>query len=465
MLQAVFPSCVVNTSNVPSVPMNLMHQHQVTLQNLANYQPAVSGFVPQSTVQVPGIPGYVSQVQTQMTVSDIAANYMATQVSQTQGTMIPNLTSTSLADSALGTQQTVTTSDSDSGTAAKTLPQSVNSMNQTYQANVQPTPMTCDTSHSPSPHYQANIPQQEQTGATSTGTEATASEALNVSFRHDVSQNQASSDCNSASKSNANTNANTNLVQPITLAISYASFQQNNCSNAQIPTHCQFPKVDPIPLQKTPPVILLQQPSPTAYMLANDMSSQSYQRTSVTVPSPSSTPLPTPNSPSTPIPGTPNSAPVSNQAVNKVLPEQMQNLQGGQSVGFASKAEQNSESDVNMLVQDAGEVSEAKAENKNSDQPPCSKKVQEEIGTQTTPSLDCESMIDSPEQPEGQAMHSLPVPQSISDDAATQGYVQDSRRNSSAMSSVQSSPTRSTSKVENISSLFMVFSILMVFFP
>jgi len=46
-------------------------------------------------------------------------------------------------------------------------------------------------------------------------------------------------------------------------------------------------------------------------------------------------------------------------------------------------------------------------------------------------------------------MQGLPVPSSVSEEMAAQSHMQYSRRNSSAMSSVQGSPTRSTTKVED----------------
>lgn len=187
-------------------------------------------------------------------------------------------------------------------------------------------------------HPQPNIPQCEsQKAATSAstapilGSGVTSSDISNVSFRQHMPQNsncnQASSDCSTASKPNANANAN--LVQPITLNIPYASFLQN--TNAQVLTRCQFSKAGPLPLQQNAPVILLQQPSPTAFVISGDAPSvlenytqntssvlqYHFQQHAVSdfVPtssesyalSPVMTPVPTPNPASTPIPGAPNS--------------------------------------------------------------------------------------------------------------------------------------------------------------
>jgi hypothetical protein len=104
----------------------------------------------------------------------------------------------------------------------------------------------------------------------------------------------------------------------------------------------------------------------------------------------------------------------------------------------------------------------------------CSKKDQEEIGTQTTPSLDCESaVVNSSTNKETntdhsvrclvlggtgeliqtselqQMMHNLILTRPLSDEMAAQGHMQDHRRNSSQMSSVRGSPAKSTAKVED----------------
>lgn len=209
-------------------------------------------------------------------------------------------------------------------------------------------------SHSPSPHTkslevsvathyhsQPSIPQHELQKATSDstaptlGSQVTSGDISNVSFQQDMAQN---SSCNQASfdssmVSKPNPNANTNLVQPITLTIPYASCQQSN--NVQILTQCQFSEVDPLPLQQTAPVILLQQPSPMAYVITGDMFPvpENYTLNSPSMLqynlqqhmsgfrptsnenfalSPVATPLPTPNPPSTPIPGSCNALPLLN---------------------------------------------------------------------------------------------------------------------------------------------------------
>lgn len=474
-------------------------------------------------------------------------------------------------------------------------------------------------------HPQPDIPQHEsQMAATSAstapilGSGVTSSDISNVSFLQDMPQNsncnQASSDCSTASKPNAN--ANTNLVQPITLKIPYASFLQN--TNAQVLTCCQFSKVDPLPLQQTAPVILLQQPSPTAFVVNGDASSvpETYtQNTSSVlqyhlqqhamsdfVPassesyalSPVMTPVPTPNPPSTPIPGAPNTpflnlnlqiptkdvycvsktSPVLQNAELTCKFNQVQNFQAEhsqfQGVVYSDKVDQTSDyetpqscvnvtgsqnyqsnatsishindqllniqinelplhdqqfdtqkrlqqkqysaraktKDVNKVseihhlkqeaIHNAGEFFEEglhsanqcmssvktsntvnvctqQIHNKEETQRAleCLKKDQEEIGTQTTPSLDCGStVVDSPANKETgsgssvlypllgytaepvqaseavQILQSLPLPTSVSDEMAAQGHMQN-RRNSSAMSSVQGSPTRSTTKVED----------------
>jgi hypothetical protein len=104
----------------------------------------------------------------------------------------------------------------------------------------------------------------------------------------------------------------------------------------------------------------------------------------------------------------------------------------------------------------------------------CAKKDQEEIGTQTTPSLDSEStVVNSSTTKETDTYHSghysvlggtgepmqtseveqmmqnLTLSHSLSNEMTAQGHVQDCRRNSSQMSSVRGSPARSTAKVED----------------
>lgn len=196
-------------------------------------------------------------------------------------------------------------------------------------------------------HPQPDIPQHESRKTTTNASTApilgpgvTSSDISNVSFQQDMPQNsnsnQASSDHSTASKPNANASANmnTNLVQPISLTIPYASFLQNN--NAQVLTHGQFSKVDPLPLQQTAPLILLQQPSPTAYVISGDapLAPENYTHntssvlqyhlrqnvTSDFVPTSSEnyalscvmTPVPTPNPLSTPVPGASNTLPLLN---------------------------------------------------------------------------------------------------------------------------------------------------------
>ncbi|PSN52020.1 hypothetical protein C0J52_04514, partial [Blattella germanica] len=406
LLQAMYSPCIVNASNVPSVPMNMVQQHQVSMQNLASFQPAVSGFVSQPALQMQSIPGFVQQVQSQVPITpEMAASFMANQVSQTQSTLISNLTTTSMTETSVSTQQTMSSSAiSDAHGATKPAAQNIAMLNQPYPQNYQQPSLIPDTSHSPSPHFhsQPNIPQQETKTSTVTGTgtqvllqpQSTTTETSNVSFQVDNPQNnQSSSDCSTASKSNA----------------------------------------------------------------SSEMHSQPYRRPSNIAQSPATTPIPTPNPPSTPIPGTPSTAPITNlQTMNKISAEQAQNFQTGQSIGLSSKAEKNSEADMHQLVRNAidnaGEILEASIQNVNNELSQSSKKIQEEIGTQTTPSLDCESVVDSPDQPDAQAMQSLPVPHLVSDDAAVQGCMQESRRNSSAMSSVQGSPTRSTAKLSECGS-------------
>ncbi|XP_069693417.1 uncharacterized protein Wnk isoform X2 [Periplaneta americana] len=726
LLQTLYPSCLVNPSNVNTgaaniVPVNVVQQApppqsvptsysssqplasmaQVAMQNITNFPPSVGTFVSQQSVPVQNITGYAPQVQqnavmpglpvsvtAEATISSVIhPNYITPQVSQCS--LIVNTSAPAIiSESSLHTVNSITTQSNytqlpiqassisesvlhvTAPSISKSSQQSQSSvlMNQsfpqTYQAQnlahqqqqpvidsfQQPSLLPenlCTVSNSQSPqvgissqyHIQTSIPQlesQQVTTSASTaapsGSQATTTEVANVSFRQDMPQ--ASSDCSTASKPNANASPNSNLVQPITLAIPYASFQQN--TNAQLLTHCQFSKVDPIPLQQTPPVILLQQPSPTAYVIAGDGSSvpENYPQSTPSVlqyhlqqhmisgfrsnicenytQSPAMTPVPTPNPPSTPIPGTPNTHPLLNlqnqnlyqfttenmQGSSKTSPimqnteqicktNQTQKFQTGQNLfqdtSYTSKVDQmfkyqaaqsesvigpqichsnssgrsqsneqlknmssneqlhyqqhfdmqnvqqkllvstaNETKNMSVLkeihplvhegIQNGGEVLEENIQDRNqktssdvekqnckdhdvtskdvSSMPPqeteetqkvneCAKKIQEEIGTQTTPSLDHHSSVmDSPasgeidsdvsrsyaivgysEEPvqsleadvnsEEQMKQSLPVPGSVSDEMAAHGYMQDSRRNSSAMSSIQGSPTKSTPKLND----------------
>jgi hypothetical protein len=106
--------------------------------------------------------------------------------------------------------------------------------------------------------------------------------------------------------------------------------------------------------------------------------------------------------------------------------------------------------------------------------PECFKKDHEETGTQTTPSLDHESTVVDSLATRGinpalsihcsllgtteeavqtseaeKMMQSLPVPDSLCNEMAAQGWNQECRRNSSGVSSVQGSPTKSITKVED----------------
>ena len=229
------------------------------------------------------------------------------------------------------------------------------SVMENFQQPNPPTESLSVLSHSPSPqtktlevsittqyHSQPSIPQHELQKATTSdstaptlGFQMTSGDISNVSFQQDVAHNsscnQASFDSSMVSKPNAS--ANTNLVQPVTLTIPYASCQQS--SNAQTLTQCHFSEVDPMPLQQTAPFILLQQPSPTAYVITGDMFPvhENYTLNSSSVlqyhlqqhmsgfrptsnenfaPSPVATPLPTPNPPSTPILGARNTLPLLN---------------------------------------------------------------------------------------------------------------------------------------------------------
>lgn len=192
-------------------------------------------------------------------------------------------------------------------------------------------------------HSQPSIPQhdpQKTASSDSTalisGSQVTSGDILNVSFQQALPQNsncnQALSDCGIASKPNASADVSTNPMQSVTLTVPYASCQQS--TTAQMLT-CQFTKVDALPLQQTAPVILLQQPSPTACVITGDspcVSENYMQNTSSMlqyhlqqhmmpdfrsasssenyVVSPVTTPVPTPNPPLTPIPGVHNTLPL-----------------------------------------------------------------------------------------------------------------------------------------------------------
>jgi len=378
---------VVTMQNIPNFHPavgSFISQQSLQVQN-------IPGFVPQVQQQnsvVPGLP--VSTTVGTPLPSAINTNFITTQVSQCSSVANVSSTSSSLSDSVVKSVNSVKTQSSYSQqpippsnvgdpvchtsnqTISSSTPQPM--INQTYQQNYQlpnlaqqqsmvenfqqPNLLTDDLSalsHSPSPqtksmgvgittqyHSQPSIPQHEPqmpTTSASTapmlGSQVSSSDMSNVSFRQDLPENSscnlASSDCNTASKPNANANANTNLVKSVTLTIPYASFQQN--TNAQMLTR-QFTKIDPLPLQQTAPVILLQQPSPTAFVITGDAPSvpESYtQNTSSVLQyhsqqhmmsgfgpvssenyalSPAMTPVPTPNQPSTPIAGAPNTLPL-----------------------------------------------------------------------------------------------------------------------------------------------------------
>ncbi|XP_023711296.1 uncharacterized protein LOC111866515 isoform X3 [Cryptotermes secundus] len=192
-------------------------------------------------------------------------------------------------------------------------------------------------------HSQPSIPQhdpQKTTTSDSTalisGSQVTSGDISNVSFQQALPQNsncnQALSDCGIASKPYASADVSTTPVQSVTLTVPYASCQQS--TTAQMLT-CHFSKVDALPLQQTAPVILLQQPSPTACVITGDspcVSENYMQNTSSMlqyhlqqhmmpdfrsasssenyVVSPVMTPVSTPNPPSTPISGALNTLPL-----------------------------------------------------------------------------------------------------------------------------------------------------------
>jgi hypothetical protein len=192
-------------------------------------------------------------------------------------------------------------------------------------------------------HSQPSIPHHDPQKATTSdstalisGSQVTSGDISHVSFQHSLPQNsicnQALSHCGKASKLIVNADVNTNPVQPVTLTVPYASCQQS--TTAQMLTH-QCSKVDALPLQQTAPVILLQQPSPTAYVITGDSScvgETCMQGTSSVlqyhlqhhimpdfrsassnenyVLSPVLTPVPTPNPPSTPILGAVDTLPL-----------------------------------------------------------------------------------------------------------------------------------------------------------
>lgn len=192
-------------------------------------------------------------------------------------------------------------------------------------------------------HSQPSIPQhdpQKTTTSDSTalisGSQMTSGDISNVSFQQALPQNsncnQALSDCGIASKPYASADVSTNPVLSVTSTVPYASCQQS--TTAQMLT-CQFSKVDALPLQQTAPVILLQQPSPTACVITGDspcVSENYMQNTSSMlqynlqqhmmpdfrsasssenyVVSPVMTPVSTPNPPSTPISGALNALPL-----------------------------------------------------------------------------------------------------------------------------------------------------------
>jgi hypothetical protein len=679
MVQQVPPAQSIPASYSSS--QSLGNMAAVAMQNIPNFHPSLGTFITQQTAQVQKISSFVPQVQQQNPVmsglqvtaaTDVPlANVVTSQVSQCSS--VADVLSSTLSDSgvksasAVKEQSTYSQQPLSSSTFADpvhhTSSQSISENTQHpqgYQQNYQPpnlaqqqsvienfqqpnphTESFSVLSHSPSPqtktlevsiitpyHSQPSIPQHELQKATSDstaptlGSQVTSGDIPNVSFQLDVAQNsscnQASFDSGMVSKPNANANAK--LVQPITLTIPYASCQQS--TNAQTLTQCQFSKVDPLPLQQSAPVILLQQPSPTAYLITGDTFPlhENYTLNSSSVLqyhlqqhmsgfrptsnenfalSPVVTPLPTPNPPSTPIPGAHNTLPLLNlqpqictenvQCMNKTsqilqsaeqtcMLNQMQNLpaehrqchcsvcsgkgdhavnyhtsessvtvsgsQGYQSnvtnishtndqllnikitelpqfhqkfdtlkeqqmlYSMSSEAEDiNKVKDTQHLVYEAvystgemlgtrlcsagqnvaialdeqtcvnREVSSAiptQQIHARDDIHECSKKDQEEIGTQTTPSLDSESaVVNSSTKKETvadhtvhhsilgdtgkpmqtseveQMMQNLTVSDSLSDEMAAQGHMQDCRRSSSQMSSVRGSPARSIAKVED----------------
>jgi len=664
--------------NMAAVPMQNIPNFQPSMNSFITQQTAqlqeVPSFVPQVQQQNPVMSGLPVTAATDAPLANVTdTNFVTVRVSQCSSVVDILSSSAPLSDSVVKSTSAVKTQSSYS---QQPLPpssitdpvhhpssQSISKSTQQpqgYQQNYQlpnlaqqqsvmenfqqpnpPTESLSVLSHSPSPqtktlevsittqyHSQPSIPQHElQMAATSDstaptlGSQMTSGDISNVSFQQDVAHNsscnQASFDSNMVSKPNAN--ANTNLVQPVTLTIPYASRQQS--SNAHTLKQCQFSEVEPLPLQQTAPVILLQQPSPTAYVITGDTFPvhENYTLNSSSVLqyhlqqhmsgfrptsnenftlSPVVTPLITPNPPSTPILGAHNTLPVLNlqsqiptenvQCVSKTSQilqnveqtctvNQMKILQaeqnqcqgsvcsgkGDRTVNYqtpessvtvpgsqryqsvtdishindqliniqiieppqhhqkfdALKEQQmlyslsaeteniNKVMDIHHLAHKAihstGEMPEASlcSEEQNvtialdeqtcvnhevsSTKPTqpvhtqdeiceCSKKDQEEIGTQTTPSLDCESAVvnssmnketdtdnsircsilggtGEPMQTSEveQMMQNLTLSSSLSDEMAAQGNMQDHRRNSSQMSSVQGSPAKSTIKVED----------------
>lgn len=371
---------VQNIPNFHPAVGSFISQQTLQVQNIPGFVPQVQ----QQSSVMPGLP--ISATLDTTLPSVIDANFIATQVSQCSS--VANISSAStLTDSVVKSVNTVkkqltysqqpvlssTIADPLHHTSSQSISDSTSqpqssiifsrASQQNYQLpnlaqqqsmmdNFQPSNLLTENlsflSQSPQTkslgvsitaqyHPQPNIPQHESQKASASGSTGpisgsgvTASDVSNVSFRQDMPSNsncnQASSDCGTASELNAN--ANTNLIQPITLKIPCASFLQN--TNAQVLTCCQFSKVDPLPLQQSAPVILLQQPSPTGFVINGDAPSVPENYTQNTssmlhyhlqqhavsdfVPassesyavSPVMTPVPTPNPASTPIPGAPN---------------------------------------------------------------------------------------------------------------------------------------------------------------
>jgi hypothetical protein len=412
--QAQVQSFPASYSNDPS----LGNMAAVAMHNIPSLHPSVGSIISQQNVQVQNIPGFVQQAQQNNSVmpglplsasndtplsNALNTTVITTQVSQCSSIANVLTSSTTLSDS---TVKSINGIKTQSGyfqpvpplTIADPPYQSISDSTpqpQGYQQNYQllhltqkqpmkehfhqPNLLTDNLSilsHSASPqtgslgintttqyHSQPSIPRHDPQKATASdstalisGSQVTSGDISNVSFQHALSQNsncnQALSDCGKASKLIASADVDTNRVQSVTLAVPYSSCQQS--TTAQMLTQ-QCSKVGALPLQQTAPVILLQQPSPTAYVITGDSSCVSEAFTQDTssmlqyhlqhhimpefrlasnnenyILSPVLTPVPTPNPPSTPIPGAVNTFPLqilqsqtlteNVQSVNKTSP-------------------------------------------------------------------------------------------------------------------------------------------------